>query len=89
MYYIFVLYINCLLMRSLLFVVFVGFGLLQCVFEKKVVEVIDGIIVWDQVKVVFFNIWLDYVGDGVNNWYKCKEVVVIYIELENFYIVGM
>lgn len=89
MYHTLASYINRPLMRSLLLVVLAGFGLLQCAFEKKAVEVTDGTIARDQVKAASFNIRLDHAGDGANNWHKRKEAVATYIESENLHIVGM
>lgn len=89
MYHTIASYINRPSMRSLLFAVLVGFGLLQCAFEKKAVEVTGKSITRDQVKAASFNIRLDHAGDGANNWHKRKAAVAAYIESENLHIIGM
>ena len=75
--------------KSLAVAILAAFGLLQCAFEKKTVNVMDHNITRDQLKVASFNIRLDYSGDGANNWHKRKEAVVAFLEAEHMHIVGM
>lgn len=77
------------LKKSLAVAILTAFGLLQCAFEKKTVNVMDHNITRDQLKVASFNIRLDYSGDGANNWHKRKEAVVAFLEAEHMHIVGM